>query len=88
VVSDHAALLWLIFITDPTGRLARWSLYLQSYEFEIVHRKGLKHNNFDLLSRPVLLVQTRSATKKAIQEVQEDTSTKNLDPYEDDYCTT
>ena len=52
VVTDHSALVWLMNISDPTGRLARWSIYLQGYQFEIKHRKGVLHSNADVLSRP------------------------------------
>ena len=38
-------------VKDATGRLARWSLLLQQYNFEIVHRPGKEHNNADSLSR-------------------------------------
>jgi hypothetical protein len=54
VITDHAALRWLASIRDPTGRLARWSIYLQAYDFEILHRAGKLHCNADALSRPVL----------------------------------
>ena len=40
-------------IRDSTGRLARWSIYLQAYDFEILHRAGKLHCNADALSRPV-----------------------------------
>ena len=79
IVTDHSALAWLMNINDPTGRLARWAIYLQAYEFEIVHRKGIIHSNADTLSRPVLII-TRAMTSNQ----EEDTSTKSLDPYEDD----
>ncbi|XP_065639444.1 uncharacterized protein LOC136072218 [Hydra vulgaris] len=38
-------------INDPTGRLARWSLILQSYNFKIEYRSGNVHGNADGLSR-------------------------------------
>ena len=80
VITDHSALAWLMNINDPTGRLARWAIYLQAYEFEIVHRRGVIHSNADALSRPVLIL-TR-AMKQIDQE--DDITTKNLDPYDDE----
>ena len=38
-------------IRDPTGRLARWSLLLQQYDFDIKHRAGTSNGNADALSR-------------------------------------
>ena len=51
VVTDHSSLRWLMNIKDATGRLARWSLLLQQYDFEIVYRPGKEHGNADSLSR-------------------------------------
>ena len=51
IVTDHAALAWLMTIKEPTGRLARWAIYLQANTFTIVHRKGLIYCNADTLSR-------------------------------------
>ena len=49
--TDHHSLKWLMSISDPTGRLARWSLLVQQYDFDIKHRPGAAHANADALSR-------------------------------------
>ena len=49
--TDHSALKWLMSIQDPTGRLARWSLLIQQFDFEIIHRPGKSNGNADALSR-------------------------------------
>ena len=36
-------------IKDATGRLARWSLLLQQYDFEIVYCPFKEHGNADTL---------------------------------------
>jgi transposase InsO family protein len=52
VVTDCAALKWLWQFNDATnGRLCRWALQLQSYDFDIVHRKGKSNLVPDALSR-------------------------------------
>jgi hypothetical protein len=40
---------------DTRGRLARWILTLQGYDYEVEHRKGEKHLNADALTRPPLV---------------------------------
>eukprot|EP00741_Cyanophora_paradoxa_P013466 tig00020689_g13004.t1 len=40
VRTDHHALQWLKTLDPTTGRLGRWSLLLQAYDFEIVYRPG------------------------------------------------
>ena len=64
---------------DIVGRLARWSLYLQIYDFEIIHRKGLSHTNVDVLSRPVLL----ASENECFEEIEEQEFVQP-DPYEDE----
>lgn len=51
VVTDHASLKWLMSLKDLTGRLARWSLQLQAFDFEIMHRRGSENVVADMLSR-------------------------------------
>ena len=53
VLTDHSSLRWLLNIRDPTGRLARWNIYLQASDYNIIHRRGILHSNVDALSRPV-----------------------------------
>eukprot|EP00794_Sanderia_malayensis_P016269 gene16269-17909_t len=51
VHSDHGSLSWLMKVKDPTGRLARWALQLQQYDFDIIHRPGVQNGAADALSR-------------------------------------
>lgn len=51
VVTDHASLKWLMSQKDLSGRLARWSLKLQAYDFTIEHRRGSDNIVPDALSR-------------------------------------
>lgn len=53
VITDHHSLLWLKNLRDPTGRLARWALRLQGYNFTLLHRKGKHHVVPDALSRAI-----------------------------------
>jgi hypothetical protein len=78
VITDHNALVWLMSIRDPTGKLARWAIYLQSYDYEIKHRKGRVHSNVDTLSRPVLAV---SVANTSVNDILDITTT---DPLEDE----
>jgi hypothetical protein len=49
----HLALVYLVSKASLTGKLARWTLLLQEYEFDIVHRPGAQHAVADYLSRVV-----------------------------------
>ena len=51
VRTDHSALQWLNTFKEPVGQVARWIERLAEYDFDIEHRLGKQHANFDALSR-------------------------------------
>lgn len=51
VYTDHASLIWLNRFKDSNGRLVRWALRLQQYNFTLKHRKGSEMKVPDTLSR-------------------------------------
>jgi transposase InsO family protein len=53
VITDHHPLCWLNKHKSENERLYRWSLVLQEYEFDIVHKSGSCHLDADCLSRSV-----------------------------------
>ena len=55
---DHQALLHLINKVIIQGRLFRWMLLLQEFDFKIIHRPGKKHFGADFLSRAAPVQET------------------------------
>ncbi|KAE9308906.1 hypothetical protein PF008_g20847 [Phytophthora fragariae] len=51
IVTDHAALKWLMTRPNLAGRMHRWSLTLQEYDFQILYRPGTTNVVADALSR-------------------------------------
>lgn len=51
VHSDHQALASIMSLKEPKGRLARWQLFLMSYDMEINHRRGTELRDADAISR-------------------------------------
>ena len=54
VITDHRPLLaWRKTDAkkDPTGRRTRWSIELDSYEFDLIYKKGSTHCDADAMSR-------------------------------------
>src|SRR6185437_8327591 len=60
LVTDHSALKWLR-TAEPKGRIGRWILKLQPYNFEIFYKPGRIHSNVDAL--PCLPTQTTKLSK-------------------------
>lgn len=51
IVTDHASLQWLLRLTNPSGRLARWAARIAQFSFDVIHKKGSLHTVPDTLSR-------------------------------------
>ena len=48
---DHSALLYLVSKASLTRKIARWTLLLQEFEFDIFHPPGVQHVVVNYLSR-------------------------------------
>lgn len=51
IITDHRALTQLLTCGELRDRLARWQLYMRSFDFEITYRKGANMGDADALSR-------------------------------------
>ena len=71
VITNHSSLKWLCNLHNPTGRLARWALELQAYDFEIIHHKGSFNYVLDALSR---MYEDETDVELASIEIAEETS--------------
>jgi len=49
--TDHQPIKWLMTNDKLIGKLARWALILQEYEFKVIHRPGITHQNMDTMSQ-------------------------------------
>ena len=51
VITDHHSLCYMSKMVSLGNRLARWTLYLQGFDFDIVYNPGKSHLDADALSR-------------------------------------
>ena len=64
LVTDHQPLHWLMTSDKLTGKLARWALILQEFDFTIQYRPGTSNANADTLSRNPLATTEDSTTRQ------------------------
>ena len=48
---DHSSLIYLVSKASLTRKIARWTLLLQEFEFDIYHQPGVQHAVVDYLSQ-------------------------------------
>ena len=48
---DHSTLVYLVSKASLTGKIARWTLLLHKFEFDIYHRLGVQHMEANYLRR-------------------------------------
>ncbi|GFW52975.1 hypothetical protein TNCV_2899111 [Trichonephila clavipes] len=64
---------------DLVTRVARWTLLLEEYDYEIVHRSGQRMQHVDALSRyPVTIITSDTLTARLQRAQQEDENIQNL----------
>ncbi|CAG2254580.1 unnamed protein product [Mytilus edulis] len=84
IYTDHEALLHTQKLTKEkiTGRLARWAMFLQSYDYEIIYKKGTANGNADALSRRPYDTEIATITTATVESsTQTEASFIELDPY-------
>ncbi len=72
LVIDHQPLKWLMESDKLTGKLARWALILQEYDFQVVHRPRVTNLDADGLSRNPYISQEDNTGARWHGEVDEE----------------
>ena len=71
IYTDHKALKWLRDIKHPNGKLARWILKLEEYDYTIEHLPNTKMQHADALSRaPVNTILVSKSTWQEFEDMQ------------------
>ncbi len=68
--TDHQPMKWLMTNDKLTSKLARWALILQEYEFKVIHRPGITHQNTDTMSqKPLTTSKNFSETRQNFDQI-------------------
>lgn len=51
ILANHDSCKWILNLPDSTGRLAQWRVRLWEYDFDVLHRAGIRHQANDAKSR-------------------------------------
>lgn len=82
--TDHQALVSILNMTHPSGKLARWAAFFLSFDFEVVHRKGENLQDADAISRLCLQPRAVITYLKPEEEIDLLTKKRILHNYHDD----
>ncbi len=67
---DHQPIKWLMTNDKLTGKLARWALIFQEYEFKVIHRPSITHQNTDTMSwRPFITSEDFSEARQDFDQI-------------------
>ena len=72
--TDHQPLVHLINLRDVGGPIARWSMFLQQFSFNVKHKAGRLNGNADGLSRTPLSTTAAPQLAAAITEAMVESS--------------
>ena len=55
IITDHKALIWILNSDKSltNSKFIKWRMFLQDFEYEIIHRQGRIHSSVDALSRTI-----------------------------------
>lgn len=81
IMTDHKPLIWLFSINDPGSRLIRWTLKLEEYDYEIIHKFGRANANPDALSRNAIRDEADTKGGQAICAIEKDASSEDTQTY-------
>ncbi|GFW18106.1 transposon Tf2-9 polyprotein [Trichonephila clavipes] len=80
IITDCSAFQKTMDKKDLVTRVARWTLLLEEYDYEIVHRSGQRMQHVDALSRyPVTIITSDTLTARLQRAQQEDENIQNLE---------
>ncbi len=61
---------WLMTNNKLTSKLVRWVLIFQEYEFKVIHRPNITHQNADtMLQRPLITSEDFLKTKQDFDQI-------------------
>ncbi|MGL5708461.1 MAG: reverse transcriptase domain-containing protein [Aeromonas sp.] len=77
--TDNSAVIYILKNKDHNGRLMRWAIKLQEFDFEIIHKKGVENKAADALSRNACIsdVYNKIYTLKKRKLIDEEGGSKN-----------